>query len=121
MQGCCHDQHAESIVNLDLMLAFQTFDVDPVVGWVGVEVDGLKAILIHACAFEEGGQHDVVVDQDFLGVVGGAVAPFLEVEAVGGDGSNRSDGASLIGACTEDEAFAFVIIHGHGVGLDGVL
>ena len=53
----------------------------------------MPSILLNIREVEEGGEHDVVVDDDFLGIVGSAVAPSHKNIAVGGEGSQGGDGS----------------------------
>ena len=94
------DLDAHVVVNADLAGGIKTFDTNHVVGGVRIEVDQGVSILIHTGRIEEGCQHDVVVDIDFFGIVGGVVAPFLEIEAVGRNGGDGGRGSGEVGACT---------------------
>ena len=90
-----------------------------IVGRVGEETEMCEVEVVNAVGIEECSKDDVVVNNDFLWVVGRAVAPFREQEAVVCNGSQACCCAFGIGASSDDESLAFIVIYRNGVGRCG--
>ena len=77
------------------MNAFCPLNADDIASGVGVEANTYCVILFHVGEGEEGGQFDVVVNEDLPCFVGDAVAPLGKDIAFFGNGNQR-------GGCAHD-------------------